>query len=258
MNKLTLSFLGEEVYIKTPKDFCELLSKISSSFLLNPEDTKELILTYDEGKRISKIKDENDYKSFLDKKISIIKLDISKESKIYQNELKAQENNYKKLENLKKLESEMEKSEKEKVKEMNILINKYGNGANALIKNIHSIHHIRNSQQQKIRKEINILNQKNNIGVKEDQEQINTMKLKNGQKIENKIKNNVHSDYICDGCEADPIIGIRYKCAVCKDFDFCEKCEKTLGEKHGHPFLKIRNPEISPLYFNCSLNKNSK
>lgn len=30
-----------------------------------------------------------------------------------------------------------------------------------------------------------------------------------------------HNRVACDGCSVDPIVGIRYKCSVCKDFDFC-------------------------------------
>jgi len=47
--------------------------------------------------------------------------------------------------------------------------------------------------------------------------------------------------YICDGCEMSPIVGVRYKCAVCEDFDLCEKCESVTD--HEHPFLKIKKPE---------------
>jgi hypothetical protein len=35
----------------------------------------------------------------------------------------------------------------------------------------------------------------------------------------------VHAGITCDGCQMRPIQGIRYKCSVCPDFDFCEKCE---------------------------------
>lgn len=28
----------------------------------------------------------------------------------------------------------------------------------------------------------------------------------------------------CDGCEASPIVGFRYKCTKCKDHDICETC----------------------------------
>lgn len=34
----------------------------------------------------------------------------------------------------------------------------------------------------------------------------------------------VHQYVNCDGCGQKGIIGIRYKCAVCADFDFCSHC----------------------------------
>ena len=55
----------------------------------------------------------------------------------------------------------------------------------------------------------------------------------------------VHPHYICDGCQMNPIIGVRYKCVVCNDFDLCEKCEAK-GE-HPHALLKIRHPTQAPL-----------
>lgn len=51
--------------------------------------------------------------------------------------------------------------------------------------------------------------------------------------------NVVHPDIICDGCEMDPIKGIRYKSAVLPDYDLCEGCES----KSEYPLLKIRQPE---------------
>jgi myosin heavy subunit len=76
-------------------------------------------------------------------------------------------------------------------------------------------------------------------------------KTKNySEKLIEKIKQNkeekngkvVHRNYICDGCEMNPIVGVRYKCAICPDFDFCEKCEAKMGEKHNHPFVKYIKP----------------
>ena len=50
----------------------------------------------------------------------------------------------------------------------------------------------------------------------------------------------MHPNIICDNCDCEPIVGVRYKCSVCKDFDLCEKCEANTT--HEHPFLKIRHP----------------
>lgn len=39
-----------------------------------------------------------------------------------------------------------------------------------------------------------------------------------------------HEGVECDNCEITPIVGLRFKCMDCEDFDLCEKC---YGEK-GH------------------------
>lgn len=75
---------------------------------------------------------------------------------------------------------------------------------------------------------------------------------KNGQEIKK-----IHIGYLCDGCNSK-IFGIRYKCAVCDDFDYCENCEKKMGLKHGHPLLKIKDPERTPIYFKCVLEENKE
>ena len=43
-----------------------------------------------------------------------------------------------------------------------------------------------------------------------------------------------------------PIVGMRYKCRVCDDFDFCEACFKS--KKHKHPFSRIAEPGKSAVY----------
>jgi len=58
-------------------------------------------------------------------------------------------------------------------------------------------------------------------------------KLVNEQKIEIDSKAPVvHYDIICDVCEQGPIIGTRFKCFQCADYDLCEKCEKTNHKEH--------------------------
>ena len=64
----------------------------------------------------------------------------------------------------------------------------------------------------------------------------------------------VHHGVQCDGCGVFPIVGCRYKCGVCGDFDYCEECEKKIGEKHGHPFVKITRPEMTPNFIRIETN----
>ena len=82
-------------------------------------------------------------------------------------------------------------------------------------------------------------------------------KLGNFKKGETLIKNpdnsqkKEHPGICCSQCKEN-VVGIRYKCLVCKEFNFCEKCEKKFEEEHRHPMLKINNPEMCPVSINCS------
>eukprot|EP00359_Climacostomum_virens_P008501 CAMPEP_0204911134 /NCGR_PEP_ID=MMETSP1397-20131031/9542_1 /ASSEMBLY_ACC=CAM_ASM_000891 /TAXON_ID=49980 /ORGANISM="Climacostomum Climacostomum virens, Strain Stock W-24" /LENGTH=217 /DNA_ID=CAMNT_0052081581 /DNA_START=1 /DNA_END=654 /DNA_ORIENTATION=+ len=49
----------------------------------------------------------------------------------------------------------------------------------------------------------------------------------------------VHVNTICALCKASPIVGIRYKCMVCLNQDYCSNCEIL----HPHNMLVIRNPQ---------------
>ena len=75
-----------------------------------------------------------------------------------------------------------------------------------------------------------------------------------GINLNSEKKKIVHPGVICDGCNG-PIIGTRYKCTICEDFDFCEKCEEKNNGDHGHPLLKILTPDMCPVAIKCILNK---
>jgi hypothetical protein len=51
----------------------------------------------------------------------------------------------------------------------------------------------------------------------------------------------LHQGIICDGCNADPVIGVRYKCAECPNFDLCQTCEESAVHGH-HLFIKVKVP----------------
>ncbi|KAH8412864.1 hypothetical protein KR009_006349 [Drosophila setifemur] len=49
----------------------------------------------------------------------------------------------------------------------------------------------------------------------------------------------IHDGVECDGCGLAPMIGFRYKCVQCPNFDLCQKCEAA----HKHPeHLMVRMP----------------
>ena len=72
----------------------------------------------------------------------------------------------------------------------------------------------------------------------------------------------IHNGIQCNCCGLLPIIGNRFKCSVCVDYNLCEKCEKKIGENHNHCFIKLRNNEsinlIKSKMNSICLNKNFK
>lgn len=70
------------------------------------------------------------------------------------------------------------------------------------------------------------------------------------EKPESENEEKVVHAAICDGCN-QRIVGIRYKCAVCPDYDLCEACEPKVSTLHDatHTFLKIRRPTGPHPYF---------
>ena len=97
------------------------------------------------------------------------------------------------------------------------------------------------------------------IEAAEKQSEVNSEKLgeiskKIGLKISKESKGGkiAHPGIKCSECN-EPIVGIRYKCSICKDFDYCEKCEEKTKGGHGHPFLKIYKPDMCPIDFKCVL-----
>ena len=53
-----------------------------------------------------------------------------------------------------------------------------------------------------------------------------------------KNESEVHYGVTCDACDKQPIVGNRYKCEVCEDFDICGHCEDA-GEHPGHNMKRI-------------------
>jgi hypothetical protein len=67
-----------------------------------------------------------------------------------------------------------------------------------------------------------------------------------------------HHGITCDQCGASPVVGVRYRCSVCPDFDLCEVCvgrpeEAAHGDGGAHLFLRLagasaalqRHPQVA-------------
>ena len=71
--------------------------------------------------------------------------------------------------------------------------------------------------------------------------------MSNVQKDEYNISlvKTTHRGIVCKKCGMNPIVGYRYKCSICKDYNLCEKCEEQNFEnqEHLHDFIKMRNEE---------------
>jgi Zinc finger, ZZ type len=49
-----------------------------------------------------------------------------------------------------------------------------------------------------------------------------------------------HPNVICNGC-LGPVIGIRFKCAVRREYNLCETCKAT--KPQSYPMTQINNPD---------------
>lgn len=67
------------------------------------------------------------------------------------------------------------------------------------------------------------------------------LKIENEEKddVKTPVSVEVHKNITCSGCGKE-IVGVRYLCVYCSDFDYCEECEKSKGYIHMHPFYKLR------------------
>ena len=55
----------------------------------------------------------------------------------------------------------------------------------------------------------------------------------------------IHKGINCSICGKKDIVGIRYKCTICPNFNLCENCEENTEHDDNHVLLKIKEPILS-------------
>ena len=70
-------------------------------------------------------------------------------------------------------------------------------------------------------------------------------------------RENVHMGVKCNRCGSNPIIGWRFKCSICENYNLCEKCEENSGYEHGHPLIKIYNSKMQKKFDDYYLKLNN-
>ena len=102
--------------------------------------------------------------------------------------------------------------------------------------------------EQKLKSIISEIPQKMEENLRKKSKELENLYFQN---YKNKIKENneIHYGIKCQKCFMEPIVGIRYKCSSCKNYNLCEKCEKDNSESNIHPhiFLKYIKKEEIPL-----------
>ncbi|KAK7471425.1 hypothetical protein BaRGS_00035913 [Batillaria attramentaria] len=56
-----------------------------------------------------------------------------------------------------------------------------------------------------------------------------------------------HPHVVCDECHESGIVGIRWKCAECVDYDLCSMCYFSDHHDTNHQFLQVETPNSTPV-----------
>lgn len=116
-----------------------------------------------------------------------------------------------------------------KNRKLNKIVNNYTTKAQ---KRVNKIRKLMDRQLQKIEFDLKIIKKQIN---KKKVAQVPPKSLSSSES-QVSVKTS-HIGVTCDDCQVQPIVGKRFKCLVCPNFDLCEKCEAKAI--HGHPMARL-------------------
>ena len=180
--KIILNFFEEEISVPIPKNLIAIREIISSKYLFSPEDAKEIILYYIKEKKKIIIQKEEDYTSFLQEKLKKIFLDISQESKLYQENLANLKNKeikieleglYKKRNEINSLKEkkrnellEQQMEIKEQIKKLKLKNKEIKKNYNKELKKIKEENKLNENKINELEEKLGIKNKDNNVSLK--------------------------------------------------------------------------------------------
>ena len=65
----------------------------------------------------------------------------------------------------------------------------------------------------------------------------------------------IHTDIKCNNCGKCPIIGYRYKCLECSNYNLCDECEKIVNHEHNFIRYVIKESEEKNYSYECLTSK---
>lgn len=67
---------------------------------------------------------------------------------------------------------------------------------------------------------------------------------KEEREFNDELYKNIHANIFCNNCRDGNFFGLRYVCAECSNFNFCENCYKndTYSHNKEHTFIRIKDP----------------
>lgn len=262
INETTLS-ISEKINEKelNLQDYTEIFKKIEEINLNDDVNLRSIKFNEEENED-----DQDDKKSLKDRKIK--KKPLVKEKAYYlkkRNRKLSKHSDESKKEELKKENLEKEDIKKEGIKLEQINKEKEPKKIISSRKESSSSSEVDELDEEKleeivsnlVKKKMDAFKEKLIEKTKKKTDKLLKKMLKKKQKpgeMEEKDKQ-IHRRVCCDGCGVHPIIGVRYKCSVCENFDYCEDCEEKMKDEHEHPFIKMRKPEVGPFEIKCTLPK---
>ena len=186
---------------------------------------------------------------------SINNININNLDNINEDQIKS---NIEKLNEQKSLfQNEMKKMKDEIINEMNI---KYSKLLEQKVKEIHTYIY-ENIQKQNESILENYVKKFDDLEEKRQLEtsQFSQIIISDQSKINNKsICKTIHNNVKCETCSMNPIIGYRYKCTLCNNYNLCEECEEKneISQNHPHDFIQIKYEEKEKENINDKNNDN--